>query len=277
MTKILIFISCILAVNAFGQNMQTKYLKANGKETSKVEKAEFTLEVSNENGAYHLKKYTISGRKLILDSEVSSLEEPYLENGMTTYLDPESGSILAKGSYSNGELAGEWIYRKNREYDTVTYEPYRKAFFNAKDTTYVIVEEMPLFAYNDELIEKRKPLDQKLHEILAESNGAASNDERYLAVQRQIIELNSAAFNEYKADHQCYPLRAKESGIKGIVYAGFVIDEQGKIVETRILKGINKDLDAETMRLINSMSSWKAGKQKGKAVRVAMTAGIKFE
>lgn len=275
MRKILIFISCILTLNSIGQNIQTKYLKSNGKETKKLEKAEYVQEISQNNGLYHLKQYSIETKNPIFESELASLE-PYIENGITTYYDKNSDKILAKGSYSNGELIGEWIYLKNSKYDTVKYEPITNTSLNPKDKTYVIVEEMPLFAYSPELVQKRKALDQKLQKILSENKGNVNN-EKYLAIQKQIIELNGIAFDQYKADKLCYPLRAKEEGIKGIVYVAFVINENGKIVEAKILKGVDKDLETETIRLITSMNCWKSGKQKGKTVRVEMTAGVKFE
>lgn len=74
-----------------------------------------------------------------------------------------------------------------------------------------------------------------------------------------------------------YPVVAQENGIQGIVYVSFVIDENGHINNVGLLRGVDKLLDNEAIRVISSMPKWKPGKQHGKAVKVRFTVPIAFK
>jgi protein TonB len=88
-----------------------------------------------------------------------------------------------------------------------------------------------------------------------------------------------AAMFRYLQSNINYPYSAKENGIKGTVYVGFVIDVTGKPVMLNILKGIRggKDLEAEAMRVIASMPLWSVGKQNNKPVPVQFSLPVKFD
>ncbi len=73
-----------------------------------------------------------------------------------------------------------------------------------------------------------------------------------------------------------YPPMAKDAGITGIVYVGFVVDKKGSITEVKTKKGIGGGCDKEAERVVKNMPKWKAGKQRGKPVNVAYTIPIRF-
>ena len=73
-----------------------------------------------------------------------------------------------------------------------------------------------------------------------------------------------------------YPRMAKESGISGRVFVGFVVEKDGSVTDVKILRGIGGGCDEEAIRVIKTMPKWKPGKQRGKAVRVAYRMPIKF-
>jgi len=80
--------------------------------------------------------------------------------------------------------------------------------------------------------------------------------------------------------HVKYPPIARENGIEGTVYVGFVVMEDGSIQATQIKRGLaggGAGCDAEAMRVVKAMPKWNAGKQRGKAVRVAFTLPIRFK
>lgn len=56
-----------------------------------------------------------------------------------------------------------------------------------------------------------------------------------------------------------------------------IIDEKAKVVEVKIIRGVDKDLDMETDRLIKSLPVYPCGIHRGQAVRVAMTVGVEFK
>ena len=73
-----------------------------------------------------------------------------------------------------------------------------------------------------------------------------------------------------------YPTDAQEAGVQGRVICSFVVDKKGKIVEPKIIRGIDPSLDAEALRVIGMMPRWTPGRQDGKAVRVLYTVPITF-
>ena len=73
-----------------------------------------------------------------------------------------------------------------------------------------------------------------------------------------------------------YPPIAKESGIQGRVFVNFVVEKNGSISNVKVLRGIGGGCDEEAIRVVKSMPKWKAGKQRGKAVRVSFNLPIKF-
>lgn len=85
------------------------------------------------------------------------------------------------------------------------------------------------------------------------------------------------AMRRYLARNIRYPLIAQENGIQGRVICQFVVNADGKIVDVQVVRGVEASLDAEAVRVIQSMPSWTPGKQGGKSVRVKYTLPIRFK
>lgn len=73
-----------------------------------------------------------------------------------------------------------------------------------------------------------------------------------------------------------YPEEARKNGIQGKVYVTFVVDEQGKVTNAKIERGIEASLDQESLRVVNGLKTWNPGKEKGKVVKVAYTIPINY-
>ncbi len=75
-----------------------------------------------------------------------------------------------------------------------------------------------------------------------------------------------------------YPPSAREAGISGKCFLRFVVNEDGKISNVEILKGVPgcPECDKEAIRVVKSMPSWKPGKQNGKEVKVYFQLPINF-
>lgn len=73
-----------------------------------------------------------------------------------------------------------------------------------------------------------------------------------------------------------YPVEALKKGVQGKVIVLFVVDEQGKVTDTQVERSVDPALDAEAMRVVNSMPRWTPGKQDGKPVRVRFHLPVHF-
>ncbi len=74
-----------------------------------------------------------------------------------------------------------------------------------------------------------------------------------------------------------YPSQSKNLGKEGKVYVSFVVEKDGSISNVEIMKGVEKNLDAEASRVIKSMPNWKPGKQRNQLVRVRFVLPISFK
>ena len=73
-----------------------------------------------------------------------------------------------------------------------------------------------------------------------------------------------------------YPQQAMESAIQGKVFVSFVIGKKGSVLNAKIARGVDPLLDAEALRVVESMPKWIPGKEKGKDVAVQFTLPISF-
>lgn len=73
-----------------------------------------------------------------------------------------------------------------------------------------------------------------------------------------------------------YPESARKDKVEGIVYVTFIVEKDGSISNTRILRGVRKDIDEVALRAVSSMPLWEPGTQRGKPVRVQFNIPLKF-
>ena len=74
-----------------------------------------------------------------------------------------------------------------------------------------------------------------------------------------------------------YPPEALNHNITGKVYVSFIVDKSGSVTNAKIETGADKNLDAEALRVVNSLPKYKPGYDiEGKPVRVKFTLPINF-
>jgi protein TonB len=82
--------------------------------------------------------------------------------------------------------------------------------------------------------------------------------------------------NAYLASNIKYPEKARKANVQGRSVVKFVVDEQGRVQDAMVEVKANPMLDAEAVRVVNSMPAWKPGMQKGKPVKVYYRIPVKF-
>jgi periplasmic protein TonB len=81
---------------------------------------------------------------------------------------------------------------------------------------------------------------------------------------------------KYIGEHTQYPEVAKENNIQGRVIVRFCVTSKGGVSQVSILKGVDPELDAEAIRVVNTLPLFKPGKQGGKPVPVWYMVPITF-
>lgn len=115
------------------------------------------------------------------------------------------------------------------------------------------------------------------------SNTTTTTDSYYknipltTAEQMPVFPGGDAAFVQYLHNNMKYPQKAKADGVEGKVYLRFTIGTTGKVKDIVIIQGVNKEMNAEAIRLIANMPKWEPGKQGGKPVAVQLNRTIEFK
>ena len=74
-----------------------------------------------------------------------------------------------------------------------------------------------------------------------------------------------------------YPENAMKNNVQGRVIVQFVIEKDGTPTEFKVLRSVDPDLDAEALRVLQTMPKWKTGMQRGEVVRVKFTVPVSFK
>ena len=102
-------------------------------------------------------------------------------------------------------------------------------------------------------------------------------EEIFVVVEDQPEFLGgNQAMMKFLSDSIVYPEIAKENGIQGRVICNFVVMSDGSIADVNIVRGVDPIIDAEAVRVLESMPNWKPGRQRGQAVNVRFTLPVVF-
>ena len=84
------------------------------------------------------------------------------------------------------------------------------------------------------------------------------------------------ALFEFISKNIQYPKEAEDANLQGRVIVSFVVEKDGSVSNAKVVRPIDPLLDAEALRVVNSMPKWIPGKQNGEAFRVKYTVPVTF-
>ena len=85
-----------------------------------------------------------------------------------------------------------------------------------------------------------------------------------------------SALFEFISKNIQYPKEAEDANLQGRVIVSFVVEKDGSVSNAKVVRPIDPLLDAEALRVVNSMPKWIPGKQNGEAFRVKYTIPVTF-
>ncbi len=86
-----------------------------------------------------------------------------------------------------------------------------------------------------------------------------------------------AAMYRWLASNIRYPEMAAQNNIQGRVTVQFVVEKDGSIGETKVVRAVDPDLNAEAVRVVKTMPKWIPAKMNGQPVRSWYTLPISFK
>ena len=97
----------------------------------------------------------------------------------------------------------------------------------------------------------------------------ATDDKVYeVCEQMPIFEGGDAALLKYLRENLKYPDKTKDRGVQGRMVVGFIVEKDGSLTNVKVLRAVDRALDAEVLRLVKGMPKWIPGRQNGQRVRV---------
>jgi len=131
---------------------------------------------------------------------------------------------------------------------------------------------------DDEEIENEVEVEDTESDEDVEIEIEEEDDDEFFMVVENMPEFpgGDLGLMKYIQKNVKYPPIAKEYNITGKVYVSFIVDKSGSVTNVKIVRGVDKNLDAEAVRVVKSLPKYKPGKQRGKAVRVMFTIPINF-
>ena len=109
---------------------------------------------------------------------------------------------------------------------------------------------------------------------------AAGSETRPKYAVEKIAEFKGGAeaMNKFFADNVKYPVTAIKSGKSGRVVVQFVINTDGSVSDTKVLRSIHKDLDEEALRVVRLSSGlWTPARNNGKPVKSQYVIPVSFK
>ncbi len=108
--------------------------------------------------------------------------------------------------------------------------------------------------------------------------GEVSSDAPFVEVDElPVFKGGDAGLLQYIAENTVYPENAKTKGIQGKVIVRFAVEADGSIDKISILKGVDPELDAEAIRVVQTLPKFeKPGIKDGKAVAVWFMIPINY-
>ena len=81
---------------------------------------------------------------------------------------------------------------------------------------------------------------------------------------------------DFLQENMHYPEIAEENGVQGRVVVTFVVEADGSISETKVVKSVDPSLDEEAIRVVKLLPKWNPAMLNGKPVRSKYSLPITF-
>lgn len=100
--------------------------------------------------------------------------------------------------------------------------------------------------------------------VAAPTDGVAKDEVFMVAEQMPEFPGGMKELLKFLQDNLKYPENAMKNNVQGRVIVQFVVEKDGTLTEFKVARSVDPDLDAEALRVLQTMPKWKPGMQRGK-------------
>ena len=113
--------------------------------------------------------------------------------------------------------------------------------------------------------------------VAAPTDSVAKDEVFMVAEQMPEFPGGMKELLKFLQDNLKYPENAMKKNVQGRVIVQFVVEKDGTPTEFNVVRSVDPDLDAEALRVLQTMPKWKPGMQRGEVVRVKFTVPVSFK
>lgn len=220
-----------------------------------------------------------------------SIHDVGIVRGVDPFLDAEAMRIInlmpkwkpgtQRGQTVNVRVILPVVFRlqgNNPQNDLLTNEEREQLFKSAeldelrKVDGMLIIDEVVVVGYAGEKREVKEVTDQD-----KDKKESTVGEEFFVVVENQPrFPGGTEAMIQFLGDSIRYPKEAADKKISGRVICNFVVMKDGSIDDVNVVRGVDPLLDAEAVRVLQSMPKWEPGKQHDQPVNVRFTLPVTF-
>jgi len=268
--KLLIF--CFISIQIQAQHTEKVYYKANGQIIDNQENASLYVDLKKTRKGY------------VCDEYIKT--ENGWQKGLHEVLKLKNDSIVKIRRYLYGDLT-ETIIRVFRETSDSLFliKDYKNEILVSTGQSknfYPLIKHGTFKNYFDN--GQIKSIEQFENNKLLSNERWKENDKTDISnvfEYSDVLPNYKGSIEEYRkyiSQNLRYPQDAKRQGIQGVVYVQFVVMENGELNGINLLRGINKALDVEAIRVVtDTPESWNPGLIDNKPVRVHIVLPVIFK
>jgi len=225
-----------------------------------------------------VRDYTMAGR-LYFEAECSEYTPKLIYHGrMKRYFD--NGKVSEEGNYKDGANDGEVTF-----YYRETGKPRERVEYADKKTLYKQIfseDGQELLVNGRGVITDKDDKGETIYTLLKNYEYAScyklnGKDTVFLILLQQaeypggLAQLSRDIGSKIK-----YPKSAREAGIEGTVYVQFIINKTGEMEDVEVIRGIGAECDAEAIRVVSQLKTWKPAIERGKVVKSRYQLPLRF-
>lgn len=292
MTTVKFVIAAVLLIGiCYSSYAQTtapiaEYFDHEWKTVTDPAKASYYRTIEQNDRGFLVRDYYISG-KLQMEAECTMVSPELMTEGKRV-LYYENGKVNETGEYHFNERIGihKWYYENGQPKKEISYkdkEPRYLHYWSETGQDALADGKADIIESSDDEYDHY----QRIHDFLVTGHYSierSSGDTLYTVIEH--APEYPGGYEQLAidiGDNMTYPKSARKRHVTGIVYVTFVVGKDGVARELEVKRGIDPECDAEALRAVSKLKTWKPGVQKKdmsgqafKPVAVKMVVPIKF-
>ncbi len=222
-------------------------------------------------------------KKLLIETHEFQADRDVLKSGgsINIYRNLLLNSQFGVSPYLSSSLNKSLTLKRFKKMENL--EQKRAGFFAVSASLLTLTLLFTFVAFNkadgNSIVSKDSQMDISTNQSNIELSDTTKKELPFMMVEIKPAFMggDENTFTRWVAERLVYPAEARASKIQGRVILQFRINEQGIVKDVKVVRGVNKFLDEEAVRVVSLSPVWTPGKHKGESVSVVYVFPVIFQ